>query len=163
MLLKLIAITARYFSLVQNSYMLPLKYLSTGTFKRILLKHKLIYLNFLHSFRKVCLKLLKYLLQQLKNNDSKSTKMSSFCSYHAKTTLLHACASRGTDSEWAYSQLANCFQQLLEDFVKHLRNHQLPNFFIPSHNLLNHVSTSNCDFLAKEIELQLNNNFPIFS
>ncbi|XP_056327073.1 cyclic GMP-AMP synthase [Danio aesculapii] len=113
--------------------------------------------------RKVCLKLLKYLLQQLKNDSSKSTKMSSFCSYHAKTTLLHACALRATDSEWAYDQLVNCFKQLLEDFVKHLRNHQLPNFFIPSHNLLNHVSISNCDFLAKEIEFQLNNTFPIFS
>lgn len=113
--------------------------------------------------RKECLKLLKYLLQQLKNDESKSNKMSSFCSYHAKTTLLQACASRGTDIEWAYSELANCFQQLLEDFVKHLKNHQLPNFFIPSHNLLHHVSKSNCDFLAKEIEFQLNNTFPIFS
>ncbi|KAF4105815.1 cyclic GMP-AMP synthase [Onychostoma macrolepis] len=113
--------------------------------------------------RKECLKLLKYLLQQLKEDDSKSSKMSSFCSYHAKTTLLHACATRGTDHEWAYSQLADCFQQLLEDFVKHLRNRHLPNFFIPSHNLLHQASPSSCDFLANEIEFQRNNNFPIFS
>lgn len=117
----------------------------------------------LYFYRKECLKLLKYLLQQFKEGDSKSNKMSSFCSYHAKTTLLHACATRGTDNEWAYSQLANCFQQLLEDFVKHLRNRHLPNFFIPSHNLLNQASPSSCDFLANEIEFQRNNIFPIFS
>ncbi|XP_077093094.1 cyclic GMP-AMP synthase [Siphateles boraxobius] len=113
--------------------------------------------------RKECLKLLKYLLQQLKEDDSKSNKMSNFCSYHAKTTLLHACTKRGNDSEWAYSQLADCFQQLLEDFVKHLRDRHLPNFFIPSHNLLHQATPSSCDFLAKSIENQRNNNFPIFS
>uniref|UniRef100_A0A672P0E7 Cyclic GMP-AMP synthase n=1 Tax=Sinocyclocheilus grahami TaxID=75366 RepID=A0A672P0E7_SINGR len=100
--------------------------------------------------QKECLKLLKYLLQQLKEDDSKSRKMSKFCSYHAKTTLLHA-------------QLAICFQQLLEDFVQHLRKCHLPNFFIPSHNLLRQASPSSCDFLANEIEFQLNNNFLIFS
>uniref|UniRef100_A0A672NSN3 Cyclic GMP-AMP synthase n=1 Tax=Sinocyclocheilus grahami TaxID=75366 RepID=A0A672NSN3_SINGR len=94
--------------------------------------------------QKECLKLLKYLLQQLKEDDSKSRKMSKFCSYHAKTTLLHAC-------------------QLLEDFVQHLRKCHLPNFFIPSHNLLRQASPSSCDFLANEIEFQLNNNFLIFS
>ncbi|XP_051771739.1 cyclic GMP-AMP synthase [Ctenopharyngodon idella] len=112
--------------------------------------------------RKECLKLLKYLLQQLKEDDSKSNKMSNFCSYHAKTTLLHACATRGEDSQWAYSQLADCFQQLLEDFVKHLKDRHLPNFFIPSHNLLHQATPSNCDFLADEIEFQRNNIFPIF-
>ncbi|XP_043110514.1 cyclic GMP-AMP synthase [Puntigrus tetrazona] len=111
--------------------------------------------------RKECLKLLKYLLQQLKEDD-KSNKMSSFCSYHAKTTLLHACATRGTDDKWEYSQLADCYLQLLEDFAKHLRNRLLPNFFIPTHNLLHQVSQSSCDYLANEIEFQCNNNFPIF-
>ncbi|KAK2896762.1 hypothetical protein Q8A67_011250 [Cirrhinus molitorella] len=78
--------------------------------------------------RKECLKLLKYLLQKLKEDDSKSSKMSSFCSYHAKTTLLHACATRGPDSEWAYTQLADCFQQLLKDFLEHLRNRHSKNY-----------------------------------
>uniref|UniRef100_A0A672P060 Cyclic GMP-AMP synthase n=1 Tax=Sinocyclocheilus grahami TaxID=75366 RepID=A0A672P060_SINGR len=102
--------------------------------------------------QKECLKLLKYLLQQLKEDDSKSRKMSKFCSYHAKTTLLHACATRGTDSKWH-----------TVNFVQHLRKCHLPNFFIPSHNLLRQASPSSCDFLANEIEFQLNNNFLIFS
>uniref|UniRef100_A0A672NW96 Cyclic GMP-AMP synthase n=1 Tax=Sinocyclocheilus grahami TaxID=75366 RepID=A0A672NW96_SINGR len=70
---------------------------------------------------------------------------------------------KGNRQQVAYSQLAICFQQLLEDFVQHLRKCHLPNFFIPSHNLLRQASPSSCDFLANEIEFQLNNNFLIFS
>ncbi|XP_051945441.1 cyclic GMP-AMP synthase-like [Xyrauchen texanus] len=112
--------------------------------------------------RKECLKLLKYLLRQLKDMHQK--EMSNFCSYHAKTILLHACAKRVEDSEWASNQLVDCFHQLLEDFIKHLRKQELPNFFIPSHNLINpaFLNKSSCDFLAQQIEIQSNNNFPIF-
>ncbi|KAI7805301.1 cyclic GMP-AMP synthase [Triplophysa rosa] len=112
--------------------------------------------------RKECLKLLKYLLSQLKKEHS--DKMSKFCSYHAKTTLLHACATKVEDSEWAYDQLANCFQQLLDDFVRYLKNQDLRNFFVPSQNLLhqNYLPKSNCEFLANQIEIQRNNNFRIF-
>ncbi|XP_051508266.1 cyclic GMP-AMP synthase-like [Myxocyprinus asiaticus] len=112
--------------------------------------------------RKECLKLLKYLLGQLKKKHPK--EMSNFCSYHAKTTLLHACAERVEDSEWASNQLADCFHQLLEDFIEHLRKRDLPNFFVPSHNLIHpsYLNKSSCDFLAQQIEIQRNNNFPIF-
>ncbi|XP_051504166.1 cyclic GMP-AMP synthase-like [Myxocyprinus asiaticus] len=112
--------------------------------------------------RKECLKLLKYLLGQFKEKHPK--EMSNFCSYHAKTTLLHACAKRVEDSFWAYSQLSDCFQQLLEDFVECLRKRDLPNFFIPSHNLINpaQLNKSCCEFLVQQIEIQRNNNFPIF-
>lgn len=112
--------------------------------------------------RKECLKLLKYLLSQLKKEHP--DKMSKFCSYHAKTTLLHACATKVEDSEWAYSQRADCFQQLLDDFVRGLKNQDLCNFFVPSQNLLHqdYLPKSNCEFLAKQIEIQRNNNFPIF-
>ncbi|XP_055025365.2 cyclic GMP-AMP synthase [Misgurnus anguillicaudatus] len=112
--------------------------------------------------RKECLKLLKYLLSQLEKMYPE--KMSKFCSYHAKTTLFHTCARKVEDSEWAYSRLANCFQELLGNFVESLRNQDLPNFFVPSQNLLHqdHVPKNNCEFLAKQIELQQNNTFPIF-
>ncbi|XP_052007486.1 cyclic GMP-AMP synthase [Xyrauchen texanus] len=112
--------------------------------------------------RRECLKLLKYLLGQLKEKHPK--EMSNFCSYHAKTILLHACAKRVEDSFWAYSQLSVCFQQLLEDFVECLRKRDLPNFFIPSHNLIHpaRLNKSCCDFLVQQIEIQRNNNFPIF-
>ncbi|XP_066535309.1 cyclic GMP-AMP synthase [Hoplias malabaricus] len=112
--------------------------------------------------RKQCLKLLKYLVQRLKEKYPKEA--AKLCSYHAKTTLLHSCASRVEDSEWATDQLSHCFQQLLHDFEEHLRRYQLPNFFIPSHNLLKSAGLDNktCILLANHIEFQRNNNFPLF-
>ncbi|XP_047010076.1 cyclic GMP-AMP synthase isoform X2 [Ictalurus punctatus] len=89
--------------------------------------------------RKQCLKLLKCLLQRLK--EAHPEDADKLCSYHAKTTLLHACAARVKDSEWESSELNHCFQQLLGDFEENLRACQLSNFFIPSQNLFKGVSS----------------------
>ncbi|XP_064786974.1 cyclic GMP-AMP synthase [Oncorhynchus masou masou] len=110
--------------------------------------------------RKDCLKLLKHLLRLLK---AKDPSLSKFCSYHAKTTLLHACCSRTKDSDWEATQLGPCFQQLLRDFEGHLKDGKLPNFFIPTHNLLGSGhNRKSCVTLARCIEEQRNNGFPIF-
>ncbi|KAL0964426.1 hypothetical protein UPYG_G00323690 [Umbra pygmaea] len=110
--------------------------------------------------RKDCLKLLKHLLDLLKKDYS---CLSKFCSYHVKTTLLHACCSRPHDNQWEAAQLGLCFQQLLGDFVRHLKDGKLPNFFIPEQNLLGSgIITKNCKFLAQLIEEEQNNGFPIF-
>ncbi|KAJ8360093.1 hypothetical protein SKAU_G00166180 [Synaphobranchus kaupii] len=112
--------------------------------------------------RKPCLKLLKYLLHQLKQKHP--TKLSKFFSYLCKTTLLHACATRARDSDWEMDNLSDCFQQLLEDFEGHLRRANLPNFFIPTQNLLGTTTDKrSCEFLADCIESERNNSFPIFS
>ncbi|XP_041921230.1 cyclic GMP-AMP synthase [Alosa sapidissima] len=110
--------------------------------------------------RKPCLKLLKHLLGELKAKHE--TELSKFCSYHAKTTLLHACTVRTQDSDWKLSNLHDCFQLLLQDFVAHLKQRELPNFFIPKHNLLGSVSAESCRKLADYIEKERNNGFPIF-
>ncbi|KAI5616259.1 cyclic GMP-AMP synthase [Silurus asotus] len=109
--------------------------------------------------RKQCLKLLKYLLQRLKEKHPE--EMDELCSYHAKTTLLHACAARVKDSVWAFSELSHCFQELLKDFEQNLRACKLPNFFIPSQNLLSGISKKKSKFIADLIENQRNNGFPI--
>ncbi|XP_041722518.2 cyclic GMP-AMP synthase-like [Coregonus clupeaformis] len=110
--------------------------------------------------RKDCLKLLKHLLGLLKANNP---SMSKFCSYHAKTTLLHACCSRTKDSDWEATRLGPCFQQLLGDFEGHLKEGMLPNFFIPTHNLLGSGhNRKSCQLLAQHIEEERNNGFPIF-
>ncbi|KAK3554226.1 hypothetical protein QTP70_020191 [Hemibagrus guttatus] len=109
--------------------------------------------------RKQCLKLLKYLLQRLK--EEKVDAADKLCSYHAKTTLLHACATRVKDSEWADGDLSHCFQQLLMDFEGYLRACKLPNFFIPSQNLFNGFNEKKCNLLADYIENQRNNRFPL--
>ncbi|KAJ8014132.1 hypothetical protein DPEC_G00037080 [Dallia pectoralis] len=109
--------------------------------------------------RKKCLKLLKHLLNQLKSEDP---SLSKFCSYLAKTTLLHACCIRTKDTDWEASQLGSCFQQLLADFEQHLIDGTLPNFFIPTHNLLGSgISRKSCNALARRIK-ERNNGFPIF-
>ncbi|TDH01534.1 hypothetical protein EPR50_G00181050 [Perca flavescens] len=109
--------------------------------------------------RKDCLKLLKHLLKLLKEKDSSFDK---FCSYHAKTTLLHACCSRTKDSDWIGSNLSSCFQLLLKDFIGHLEAGVLNNFFIPTQNLLSGPTQSKCKSLALRIREEWENGFPIF-
>ncbi|XP_070833966.1 cyclic GMP-AMP synthase [Chaetodon trifascialis] len=109
--------------------------------------------------RKDCLKLLKHLLGLLKERDSSLDK---FCSYHAKTTLLHACSSRTKDSEWRASSLSHCFQLLLDDFVGHLDSGVLNNFFIPDQNLLSGPGRRRCNHLAQCIREECDKGFPIF-
>uniref|UniRef100_A0A3Q3AYY7 Cyclic GMP-AMP synthase a n=2 Tax=Kryptolebias marmoratus TaxID=37003 RepID=A0A3Q3AYY7_KRYMA len=109
--------------------------------------------------RKDCLKLLKHLLHLYKENDPALNK---FCSYHAKTTLLHACCSRTKDSEWSASDLTRCFELLLQDFEGHLRRGELYNFFIPSQNLLTDFGKTACQTFANRIKEQREKGFPIF-
>ncbi|XP_071336121.1 cyclic GMP-AMP synthase [Trachinotus anak] len=109
--------------------------------------------------RKDCLKLLKHLLSLLKEQDPSFEK---FCSYHAKTTFLHACCTRTKDCDWRASRLSQCFQQLLDDFVGHLEKGVLPNFFIPDQNLLSGSSRTKCDSLARCIKRERDSGFPIF-
>ncbi|KAA8583544.1 cyclic GMP-AMP synthase isoform X1 [Etheostoma spectabile] len=109
--------------------------------------------------RRECLKLLKHLLNLLKETDSSFDK---FCSYHAKTTLLHACSSRTKDSDWRRPDLSCCFQLFLDDFIAHLEAGVLNNFFIPTQNLLSGLNQMKCTSLARRIREERENGFPIF-
>ncbi|KAM4599962.1 cyclic GMP-AMP synthase [Fundulus diaphanus] len=109
--------------------------------------------------RKSCLKLLKHLLHLLKESNPSFDK---FCSYHAKTTFLHACCSRTKDGEWEASRLGHCFNLLLQDFESHLRRGELQNFFIPGQNLLSSPRKKVCSDLADSIKEERENGFPIF-
>ncbi|MBN3320278.1 CGAS synthase, partial [Atractosteus spatula] len=115
----------------------------------------------LQCCRKQCLKLLKHLLQKLKEAHPK--ELSKFFSYQAKTTLLHACVKRPKDSDWEKGNLSTCFDLLLQDFIQYLDLGKLPHFFIPTYNLLD----SGCDLksmqsLIQYIRYEQNNMFPIF-
>ncbi|XP_073531664.1 cyclic GMP-AMP synthase-like [Phyllobates terribilis] len=114
--------------------------------------------------RKQCLKLLKYLLELFKEK-GKQRKMDQFCSYHAKTALLHICAQNPKDDDWKLEDLESCFNRYVSFFQDCLRNYKLDNFFLPSHNLFSaeSVDKSNCDYLYREIEKQQTNNYPIFN
>lgn len=122
-------------------------------------QESIIVCSFLLTYRKDCLKLLKNLLSELKESDSSFDK---FCSYHVKTTLLHACCSRTKDTDWSASSLSHCFQQLLQDFVAHLESGELNNFFIPTQNLLSGPGPKKCNMLACRIREECDRGFPIF-
>lgn len=122
-------------------------------------QESIIVCSFLLTYRKDCLKLLKNLLSELKESDSSFDK---FCSYHVKTTLLHACCSRTKDTDWSASSLSHCFQQLLQDFVAHLESGELNNFFIPTQNLLSGPGPKKCNMLACRIRKECDRGFPIF-
>ncbi|XP_078256197.1 cyclic GMP-AMP synthase-like [Rhinoraja longicauda] len=112
--------------------------------------------------RKSCLKLLKHLIEKLKEKHPRI--LAHVCSYHAKTTLFHACVQRPTDEMWRPEDLAECFLQLLDSFTDHLRRANLPHFFIPACNLFDHrmLDTKSYIRLLHFIENERTKNFPIF-
>ncbi|XP_023118979.2 cyclic GMP-AMP synthase [Amphiprion ocellaris] len=83
--------------------------------------------------RKQCLKLLKSLIEGLKQRFPK--ELEDLCSYHGKTVFLHTLSSRFEDSMWACELLPSCFLQLVSALEDHARRGVLPHFFVPECNL----------------------------
>ncbi|KAF1622409.1 UNVERIFIED_CONTAM: Cyclic GMP-AMP synthase, partial [Eudyptes pachyrhynchus] len=110
--------------------------------------------------RKGCLKLLKYLLEQLKMTHTK--KLEKFCSYHVKTAFFHSCVMWPNDTDWHSGDLDHCFQKYLRYFVDCLQKSHLPHFFIPQYNLLSLENKASSNFLLELINKEWNNGFPIF-
>ncbi|NWT63671.1 CGAS synthase, partial [Prunella himalayana] len=110
--------------------------------------------------KKGCLKLLKFLLEQLKMKHPK--ELEKFCSYHVKTAFLHSCVTWPNDTDWHLGNLDHSFQQCLEFFVDCLQKSQLTHFFIPQYNLLSLEDKAKHHFLSRKISQELNNGFPVF-
>ncbi|XP_077343512.1 cyclic GMP-AMP synthase-like [Lithobates pipiens] len=112
--------------------------------------------------RKQCLKLMKYILKQLKERGNR--RMNQFYSYHAKTALLHTCVQFPKDEDWKQEDLHICFNRYVEFFQKCLKTYSLPNFFIPSQNLFSpdEVDKASCNYLLEELEMEKAKNYPIF-
>ncbi|NXP25970.1 CGAS synthase, partial [Scytalopus superciliaris] len=110
--------------------------------------------------RKGCLKLLKYLLEQLKMKYPK--ELEKFCSYQVKTAFFHSCVTWPNDTDWHLGDLDHCFQKCLGYFVECLQKSQLSHFFIPKYNLLSLEDKASNNFLSRQLSHQLNNRFPIF-
>ncbi|XP_018096055.1 cyclic GMP-AMP synthase isoform X2 [Xenopus laevis] len=111
--------------------------------------------------RKQCLKLMKYLLEQLKSKGSRN--MTHFCSYHAKTALLHSCTLYPKDNDWRPEDLAECFGRYIKYFITCLKTANLPNFFIPSLNLFSEdFIPINClNYLRTKLEEQMRQDYPL--
>ncbi|NXW50905.1 CGAS synthase, partial [Nyctiprogne leucopyga] len=110
--------------------------------------------------RKGCLKLLKYLVEQLKKKHTK--ELEKISSYHVKTTFFHSCVTWPNDTDWHLEDLDHCFQKYLGYFQCCLQKCQLPHFFIPQYNLLSLEDKATSNFLLRQINYELNNGFPIF-
>ncbi|KAM4816432.1 cyclic GMP-AMP synthase [Urocitellus parryii] len=115
--------------------------------------------------RKDCLKLMKYLLEQLKKKFEDRKELDKFCSYHVKTAFLHVCTKDPQDSQWHPKNLVVCFDNCVAFFLECLRAEQLEHYFIPVVNLFsrNHIDKISKEFLCKQIEYERNNGFPIFN
>ncbi|XP_066217459.1 cyclic GMP-AMP synthase [Saccopteryx leptura] len=115
--------------------------------------------------RKDCLKLMKYLLEQLKKKFEDQKKMAKFCSYHVKTAFLHTCTDYPHDNEWQVEDLGLCFDRCVRHFLRCLETEHLDNYFIPGVNLFSRdqIDKTSKEFLSNKIEYERNNGFPVFS
>uniref|UniRef100_A0A8D2B5L5 Cyclic GMP-AMP synthase n=1 Tax=Sciurus vulgaris TaxID=55149 RepID=A0A8D2B5L5_SCIVU len=115
--------------------------------------------------RKDCLKLMKYLLEQLKKKFDNRKELDKFCSYHLKTAFLHVCTQDPLDSQWHPKDLVFCFDNCVAFFLKCLRKEQLEHYFVPIVNLFSrkYIDKISKEFLSEQIEYERNNGFPIFN
>ncbi len=88
---------------------------------------------YLLSYRKLCLRLLKCLIEGLKQQYPK--ELESLCSYHGKTAFFHVVSDRVQDSLWSPGQLSVSFMKLFGYFERCALNGSLPHFFVREHNL----------------------------
>ncbi|XP_012859170.1 cyclic GMP-AMP synthase [Echinops telfairi] len=114
--------------------------------------------------RKECLKLMKYLLQQLKKKFENRRELDKFCSYHVKTAFFHICAQDPCDSQWRFKDLEQCFENCVSHFLQCLQTEHLTHYFIPGFNLFSpdKIEKANKEFLLRQIEYERDNGFPVF-
>ncbi|XP_036624812.1 cyclic GMP-AMP synthase [Trichosurus vulpecula] len=114
--------------------------------------------------RKKCLKLMKYLLEQLKKKFENRKELDKFNSYHMKTAFFHLCAQKPNDSQWQLRDLEQCFDDCVSYFLQCLQAEQLVHFFIPRCNLFSRdlIGKTSQVFLLRQIEFQRKNRFPVF-
>ncbi|XP_011379319.1 cyclic GMP-AMP synthase isoform X1 [Pteropus vampyrus] len=114
--------------------------------------------------RKDCLKLMKYLLEELKNKFGNQRCLNEFCSYHVKTAFLHICTQQPDDRQWQVKDLEHCFDHCVAYFLEYLKTEHLKHFFIPGVNLFSpdQIKKMSKAFLSKEIEYQRLKGFPLF-
>ncbi|XP_021567148.1 cyclic GMP-AMP synthase [Carlito syrichta] len=114
--------------------------------------------------RKDCLKLMKYLLEQLKKKFDNPKELDKFCSYHVKTAFFHVCTRYPQDHQWDRRQLECCFDNCVSYFLQCLRTEELLHYFVPGVNLFSRdqICKTHKEFLSKKIEYERNNRFPVF-
>ncbi|XP_045354722.1 cyclic GMP-AMP synthase isoform X1 [Leopardus geoffroyi] len=121
-------------------------------------------INGMKCCRKDCLKLMKYLLEQLKIKFEDRKELDKFSSYHVKTAFFHVCTQESQDSHWHTRDLELCFDNCVAYFLQCLKIEHLEHYFIPGFNLFSRdqIDKISKEFLSQEIEYERNNGFPVF-
>ncbi|XP_030644398.1 cyclic GMP-AMP synthase [Chanos chanos] len=112
--------------------------------------------------RKLCLRLLKYLIEGLKQRYP--SELQHLTSYHGKTSFFHTLSHRFQDTFWNPGQLPTCFMTLLGDFERYAQNGLLPHFFVQRHNFFSpqHFPKRSLTFLTKALHEQRTLGLPLF-
>ncbi|XP_065258393.1 cyclic GMP-AMP synthase-like [Emys orbicularis] len=111
--------------------------------------------------RKTCIRLLKSLFKDLKKDYPR--QLSHLCSYYAKTSFLHTLTQWKEDTDWKPSDIACCFLRVLDDFIQHVENTNLPHFFIPNCNLFYSFPLKDLKFLLERLREQKGNGLQAFA
>ncbi|XP_053883250.1 cyclic GMP-AMP synthase-like isoform X2 [Malaclemys terrapin pileata] len=111
--------------------------------------------------RKTCIRLLKSLFKDLKKDYPR--QLSHLCSYYAKTSFLHTLTQWKEDTDWKPSDIACCFLRVLDDFIQHVENTNLPHFFIPNCNLFYSFPPKDLKFLLERLREQKGNGLQVFA
>uniref|UniRef100_A0A452HWJ9 Uncharacterized protein n=1 Tax=Gopherus agassizii TaxID=38772 RepID=A0A452HWJ9_9SAUR len=111
--------------------------------------------------RKICIRLLKSLFKDLKKNYPR--QLSHLCSYYAKTSFFHTLTQWKEDSDWKRSDIASCFLRVLDDFIQHVENTNLPHFLIPNCNLFYSFPPKDLKFLLERLREQKGNGLQAFA
>ncbi|XP_003200687.3 cyclic GMP-AMP synthase [Danio rerio] len=111
--------------------------------------------------RKVCLRLLKCLIEGLKQQFPK--ELEPLCSYHGKTAFFHVLSDRVHDSLWSPGQLSVSFMKLFGYFERCALNGSLLHFFVREHNLFSPPAFSKraLGFLTHVLREQRDLGFPV--
>ncbi|XP_057210929.1 cyclic GMP-AMP synthase [Triplophysa rosa] len=111
--------------------------------------------------RKLCLRLLKCLIEGLKQRFPK--ELEPLSSYHGKTAFFHTLSVREQDSFWAPGQLSVCFMKLFGDFERCAQSGTLFHFFVRGHNLFSPpvFPKRTLAFLTNALKEQGESGFPV--
>lgn len=111
--------------------------------------------------RKLCLRLLKCLIEGLKQQHPK--ELDALCSYHGKTAFFHTLSVRAQDSLWSPGQVSVCFMKLFGDFERCAQSGTLFHFFVRDHNLFSPPAfpKRSLVFLTNALKEQRESGFPV--
>lgn len=101
--------------------------------------------------QKQCFHLLRQVLKNVLEQVSPSTEQYKLSSYHQKTALLWLCEEISADS-WTSDSTGSCILALLDKLLEFLDVRNIPNYFMPENNMIDHFPRPVIEELIKVIQ-----------